>query len=348
MNTALNAVNLIDSVYFALVVFSVLIAALAAYTAFELARRVATTRGAARGGWLCGGAIALSLGAWCIRFIGTAALVFRQTPISFSHIDPAKGAMILGLTCVGIVTACMLSFVCLSANLDRKLAFHTKRLALARERSHAGWPLDRSQPAVCEGSIGRNLVADTSHADAAVPAASVLADEHVSGPVPCASILFGVKALIVDGNHTNRRILEETLSSWGMVPVVASNAEQALALEKIASRNDQSFGLIVTDINMPRIDGFQLIERFKERVDFTAATIVMSAFGQRSVEQKRCEELGIAAHLVKPVTQSELRELVIRILRERDSQQHSAVITRAPFRETAPRHQPLTALLADR
>jgi CheY-like chemotaxis protein len=294
----------------------------------------------------------LILGVWCIRFIATAALAFRQTPLTLSHIDPAKGATILGLVCVGSVTAFMLTFVCLSASLDRKLSSHAKKLALAKQRKNARLERERTQAeelltvgmsrAVCVSADG-NACGDD------LRLGTELAREQENGPVRCApSVLAGVKALIVDANRTNRRILEDALTSWGMIPIFASSGEQALALHSIASRNGQSFGLVITDLHMPKMDGFQLVERFKERQDFSASAIVMSAFPQRRADVQRCDELGVAAYLVKPVTQAELRKIVVRLLSEGDSKRRSSTITRTSPRETSPMHRALTILLAHR
>ncbi len=356
MNTP---VNLIGSYCIALVTFSVLIGVLAAYTAFELVGRVAATRRVARAAWLCGGAFTLILGIWCIRFIGTAALAFRQTPITLSHIDPAKGATILGLICVGSVTACMLAFVCLSARLVRKLASHIKKLALAKQRNSVTQEHAQAQHSELENHVENDLLAEINSM-VCVPAAGNVCEDDLrvgielthkqeNGPVRCTpSVLAGVKALIVDANRTNRRILEDTLSSWGMIPIVASSGEQALALHKIASRNGQSFGLVITDLHMPKMDGFQLVKCFREWQDFSASTIVMSAFPQRRGDELRCQELGIAAHLVKPVSHAELRKIVVRLLSDGDSKQSPSTITRTSPRETSPMRRPLTTLLAER
>ncbi|HEY1805957.1 MAG TPA: MHYT domain-containing protein [Terracidiphilus sp.] len=56
-----------------LVALSVLIAILAAYTALDLAGRVTTARGTARGMWLCGGAVAMGIGIWAMHYIGMEA-----------------------------------------------------------------------------------------------------------------------------------------------------------------------------------------------------------------------------------------------------------------------------------
>ncbi len=63
--------------------------------------------------------------------------------------------------------------------------------------------------------------------------------------------------LAVDDNPTNRLILDEMLTSWGMGVVKANNAFEALAETK-KKRPEGAFPLIITDVNMPGADGFEL------------------------------------------------------------------------------------------
>jgi CheY-like chemotaxis protein len=338
---------LTGSYYFALVGFSVLIAALAAYTAFELASRILAKRGVAQAVWLCGGVITLALGIWCIRVIDTSAVAFRQIPFDPSRLDPAKAMTLLGLVCIGTVTSCLLAFVSFSASLDRKLSFHSRKLALAKERFKLKLEHDRLKDAEPVNTSDGELVEPMINESQDAVGSRVSLDKSV-GPVACApSIVVGVRALIVDANRTNRRLLEDILSSWGMIPVVASSAEQALALHRIATKNAQHFGLILTDMHMPKMDGIHLVERMRETLNFSGSTIVMSAFSGRR-DAQRCEELGISAYLLKPVRRAELLDTIVRVLSEPASKQRTSVITRASLRDSSASHQPLTVLLAQR
>jgi len=61
----------------------------------------------------------------------------------------------------------------------------------------------------------------------------------------------GKRTLIVDDNNTNRTILYEQLTQWNMVPVMAADAYEAIAVLE----NDPAFDLILTDMEMPGMDG---------------------------------------------------------------------------------------------
>ena len=125
--------------------------------------------------------------------------------------------------------------------------------------------------------------------------------------------LRGMKVLVVDDNHTNLRILQETLLRWNMQPSIVDSGDQALQKLASAWHRAEPFRLILTDMHMPLMDGFTLIERIRNQALSPAPTIVMlTSAGQRS-DADRCRQLDIAAYLVKPVRQVELRDTLTSI-----------------------------------
>jgi signal transduction histidine kinase/DNA-binding response OmpR family regulator len=66
------------------------------------------------------------------------------------------------------------------------------------------------------------------------------------------------RTLIVDDNETNRVVLEELLTRWGIASVSVDNAEAALCEVEAAEAGENPFGLILSDLNMPDIDGANL------------------------------------------------------------------------------------------
>jgi two-component system sensor histidine kinase/response regulator len=161
------------------------------------------------------------------------------------------------------------------------------------------------------------------------------------------SVLVGVNVLIVDDNGTNRRILEGLVTRWGMLPTIASDGEQALALYNEAAATLNPFSLILTDMHMPRMDGFHLVKHLKESADHCTSTIMMLTSGGQRGDAQRCQELGIAAYLLKPVRQAELREAIARVLSARHSEAAISMITRNALREQACSGKTLHILLAE-
>jgi two-component system, sensor histidine kinase and response regulator len=149
-------------------------------------------------------------------------------------------------------------------------------------------------------------------------------------------ILRGVKVLIVDDNRTNRRILEGLVKRWGMNPTATSDGEMALAELLAAKTANDPYGLILTDMHMPKMDGFALVECIKQRLEQSTSTIMMLTSGGQRGDAARCEDLGISAYLLKPVRQSELREAISRVLSAKEQAGAIPLITRYSLSDNDP------------
>jgi PAS domain S-box-containing protein len=148
------------------------------------------------------------------------------------------------------------------------------------------------------------------------------------GAIAPPEILRGVKVLVTDDNRTNRRILEGMLKRWEMKPTSVDDGEKALMELSSALEAGEPYGLILTDMHMPKMDGFALIERIRQLPELSTAIIMMlTSVGHRG-DAARCQELGIAAYLLKPIRQSELREAIARVLGARDQNGAIPLITR--------------------
>jgi PAS domain S-box-containing protein len=143
----------------------------------------------------------------------------------------------------------------------------------------------------------------------------------VAAPTPAdPDRVRGLSVLVVDDNATNRLILQEMLTSWGMRPTVVDCGPAALAaLEQAAER----FGLVLLDAMMPGMDGFTLAGRIKETAGVSVATLMMlSSAGQRE-DAARCRALGVAAYLTKPIRQSTLLDAIMTALGADGAAAHS-------------------------
>ncbi len=118
--------------------------------------------------------------------------------------------------------------------------------------------------------------------------------------------LRDLRVLVVDDNATNRRILVELLTAWKMKPEAVAGGREAIDALERARASGQALELVLLDASMPEMDGFAVAERVQEHPELTGATIMMLTSGKRPGEAKRCRELGIAAFLTKPITQSDL------------------------------------------
>jgi two-component system, sensor histidine kinase and response regulator len=141
-------------------------------------------------------------------------------------------------------------------------------------------------------------------------------------------MLRGMKVLVVDDNLTNRGILEGMLKGWGMKPTSVESGEEALAQLSNARSAGDPYGLILTVMHMPIMDGFGLVERIRQSPSLATATIMMLTSAGHRGDAARCQELGVAAYLLKPIRQSELREAIARALGAKEKEGVISLITR--------------------
>jgi two-component system sensor histidine kinase/response regulator len=141
-------------------------------------------------------------------------------------------------------------------------------------------------------------------------------------------ILRGVKVLVADDNRTNRRILEGMLKRWEMNSTSVAAGEDALTALSTALEAGEPYRLVLTDMHMPKMDGFELIERIRQSPELSAAIIMMLTSAGHRGDALRCQELGVAAYLLKPIRQSELREAIARVLGASEQKGAIPLITR--------------------
>jgi signal transduction histidine kinase/DNA-binding response OmpR family regulator len=123
--------------------------------------------------------------------------------------------------------------------------------------------------------------------------------------------LSGLSVLVVDDNPTNRRILTEMLGAWGMRPEAADSASEALALMRARAAQQNQFDVLVTDLHMPEVDGFGLVDRMRgNSLDTALGVVLMLTSGERHGDLAHSRKLGIAAYLTKPVRRAELRTAI--------------------------------------
>ena len=123
--------------------------------------------------------------------------------------------------------------------------------------------------------------------------------------------LAGLPTLIVDDNATNRFLLQEMLTTWGLSPSSAADGREALGLAAKALENGKPFRLALLDMQMPEINGFELAQKIKEAPFGEGMKMIMiSSMGEKE-DARRCRETGISGYLSKPVRQSELLNTIL-------------------------------------
>jgi PAS domain S-box-containing protein len=131
------------------------------------------------------------------------------------------------------------------------------------------------------------------------------------------TVLHNLRGLIVDDNATNRQILQELLSNWGMRPMAAESAPAALTLLDEATRAGEPFALVLSDVHMPDMDGFALAERVCRNPRFAGMRFFLLTSADGLGDSERGRALGVAAHLVKPVRQAALLSTILQAFGEK-------------------------------
>ncbi len=126
--------------------------------------------------------------------------------------------------------------------------------------------------------------------------------------------LVGLRVLVVDDNNTNRRIMQDVLFNWGMQPAVAVDGVSALAQLDAAASEGSPFRLMLLDVQMPDMDGFEVAERVRRNPRFQDCDLIMLSNAGMSDDSERCEEIGVARYLIKPVKQSDLRDTIVQVV----------------------------------
>ena len=128
--------------------------------------------------------------------------------------------------------------------------------------------------------------------------------------VPSALALQQLRALVVDDNATNRRIVAEILGSWEMSAASADGARTALDMLHQAANASQPFHLVITDALMPDVDGFALAESIaRDRHLGGVKVFLLTSAGSPSLRGRRARLF--AATLAKPVKQSDLLDAIV-------------------------------------
>ncbi|HFE62882.1 MAG TPA: response regulator [Caldithrix sp.] len=151
--------------------------------------------------------------------------------------------------------------------------------------------------------------------------------------------------LIVEDNATSQLFLTRMLEGWGMNSKVARDGFDALEILEREYSNGKAIDLILTDMQMPQMDGFTLVEKIKRRNDWSKIPIIMLTSAGKRGDAARSKELGINGYLTKPLSQSDLLKAVVAVLGKSGPQKETKeLITRHSLRE---QHRGLNILLAE-
>jgi len=155
--------------------------------------------------------------------------------------------------------------------------------------------------------------------------------------------ISGKSVVIIDDNATNRQIFRELTSQWGLVPAEAAGGPEGLALMEKAHQSGAPFQIVLLDLQMPGMDGFETAAKINHSpFGKHARIILLTSLGQKG-DAVQCREAGISGYLMKPVKKAELLDAIKIALGQTDIRSEG-VVTRYTVQEARRR---LDILLAE-
>jgi PAS domain S-box-containing protein len=154
-------------------------------------------------------------------------------------------------------------------------------------------------------------------------------DPHPVSAAREAGDLRGLRALVVDDNALNRRILQEQIHSWGMRNVSLASGREVLAALRKARAEGDPYDFLLLDYQMPEMDGLAVAAAVKADRECGGVAIVVltSAYCWREIHQ---DDAPFDACLTKPVRESHLMNTLTLLLAKKRQAQSESAATPAP------------------
>ena len=131
-----------------------------------------------------------------------------------------------------------------------------------------------------------------------------------SPPAEHRARLQGRRLLVAEDNEFNQEIVRELLERSGAKVVIAGNGAEALqTLER-----DPAFDLVLMDVQMPVMDGFEAARRIRQQPALARLTVIAMTANVTVEDRKRCREAGMNDFVGKPIVPDRLFEVAARCL----------------------------------
>ncbi len=121
--------------------------------------------------------------------------------------------------------------------------------------------------------------------------------------------LQDTRVLLVEDNEVNRELATEVLRRHGLIVDTAENGQEAL--DKL---EEQSYELILMDIQMPVMDGYEATKHIRSKLGLVRLPIIALTASSSSSVREKCIEAGMDDYLSKPIDIHELMEMIDRFI----------------------------------
>lgn len=137
--------------------------------------------------------------------------------------------------------------------------------------------------------------------------------------------LSAYRILLIEDHVINQQIASEILSSSGAQVRVAGNGRQALEL-----LDQQSFDLLLMDVQMPEMDGYELTQIIRSKPQFANVPIIAMTAHAMKQDREKCLAAGMSDHIAKPINANTMLEVVRRWLPTGTNLEVSPNVSKAP------------------
>jgi signal transduction histidine kinase/ActR/RegA family two-component response regulator len=211
-----------------------------------------------------------------------------------------------------------------------------QRIETGLDRKHPGAGLGLSLARAIAQQLGGDITIESAPGAGCFVSVSINPGDYIMNenttqhdePIPVPSnpidrtILESKRVLIVEDAEDNQRLLSHHLTKAGCTVQLANNGQAGIDRINEAIESDTPFDLILMDMQMPILDGFEAAAKLRED-GITTPIVGVTAFISND-DRTRCLQAGCDAYLAKPVDQSDLLDTCSEQLRKPQSQHKEA------------------------
>ncbi|MBU0640579.1 MAG: response regulator [Planctomycetes bacterium] len=151
---------------------------------------------------------------------------------------------------------------------------------------------------------------------------ALLAPAPSSSADPAAvAAIRGARVLLVEDNEINQQVAREILEGFGLTVQIAGNGREAV---EAAPAGQTAFDVVLMDLQMPEMDGYEATRRLRERLGPEQLPIIAMTAHALDSEHQKCLAAGMNGHLPKPVDPEQLLATLVRWIKPDPSRQASA------------------------
>lgn len=146
-----------------------------------------------------------------------------------------------------------------------------------------------------------------------LPVSAGSGDSSLTQGLGDATTMPSIRVLVVDDHPTNRTVLENMLTAWGLRVTLVGDGAQALQLLRTLPLDESPFDLALIDWHMPGMDGIELAQRLRAEGLIGRTQLVLLSSVAAPDDVRVAQEAGFVRFIHKPVRKAELRQAILGI-----------------------------------